>query len=87
MLMMRLVCDGEVLYLFANKLESSCIFLVCSRLNAMNTQALTSFKELLEKINEMHVSLVHASVKLKSSCISYSNSLDSNFLFLTKMIF
>ena len=43
-----------------------------SHVDTINTRVLVSFKKLHERIYEMHTSLVHMNVKLKSSCTAHA---------------
>ena len=54
MLVTTLICDGQVHYSSVDTHKHS--------------QVSRSFKKLLKQIYGMHASLVHMSVKLKSSC-------------------
>ena len=69
MLMMRLQHNHETRYtLFEKTLEKSYITLM--KCNTCAKQ-LASYKELLAKLWAIHASVLHASVKFKSSCTIY----------------
>ena len=58
--MTRLICDGRY-----SQISSRAGVLFSCR---YNMRALASFKKVLKKIYRTHTSLVHMSVKFKSSC-------------------